>query len=273
MIRSRIRRAILASAWFCFGPGCSDAVTALPDASSSDVVPVDRSATPDAPILGDTPSSQSDTLEDADARSVLDTGLGSILCDQSRPQRRPTDPDCTCVDDAEGRRGVCVAAATCISGGCQGGWCVATPQELGGGFSSRQCGSGPACAELARRYLANPGPSRVACFFQDGTLVTTGVVPVANCPAGSEGTLCGPGCAPCAGAFNECWGSSEQFPLGFCHDGTQYCSDLTSCPGTFQCLRPRNLAASGVAAPGQCVAPDRCAAIAAMAPDRFRCVR
>ncbi len=261
MIGSRTLRAVIASAWFCLNPGCSDDVVALSDAGSTDVTPVDLGSPPDASTLDGAPS------------DLSDAGPVSVLCDQSLPPRRPDEPDCTCIDRTEGQRGVCVATATCVSGACEGGWCVTTPRELGGGFASRQCGGGPACAELARRYLANPGPSRIACFFQDGTLVTTGVVPAANCPTGSEGVLCGPGCVPCNDVFNKCWGSSEQFPLGFCHDETQYCSDVTPCPGTFQCLRPRNLAASGVPAPGQCVAPDRCSAIAAMAPDRFRCAR
>jgi hypothetical protein len=132
------------------------------------------------------------------------------------------------------------------------------------------------CLALRRHAADRTERYEVVCLYSDGTRVDSGIVPPASCPAGSEGLLCGPGCAPCRGP-DACFGWSESNPLGACIEhrdpdtAMEACEPARPCSRGNACLRPTNLSEDGGAAPGFCVPLARCQAVASAAPTRFHC--
>lgn len=202
--------------------------------------------------------------------AITDHPLGEVIvCSDSDTTVPPSAFQCRCIAREGWDAGVCVGSGAAIVNRCLlHGWLILDP--TGYPSSASYCASLATCLELERRYQANPSIEAPRCIYQDGTPIRTGRVGRATCPAGSEGILCGLGCAPCPVPHNHCWGSSELDPLGFCVEDSMPCTAEIPCPEGWRCVYPRNLDVVGRRAAGYCT-ESRCAEIEALAPHRFRC--
>jgi hypothetical protein len=240
-------------------------------AVSQDLLPMPFRDVPDRPDWQGVDAGYNDATISADVTLPKDDVLDDVeSCRESRQSVDGGFP-CQCVGTDDAGVGLCVLPSACRVNQCPGGfgYCAGSP-ELGALFPTA-CASRAVCRELASRYDRNPTASPFVCVYGDGTIVRTGLIPVAQCPPGSEGLICGRGCSPCRMGSEECWGASERFPVGFCHVATQICSDSIPCPPIYSCLRPRNLNVTGLPATGVCELTQRCRQAAQLIPERFRC--
>jgi len=249
----------------------------FPDSAVSDLAERDADASGDADDPGGDAGGSLDGGASSDAATplppdaVTDHPLGEVIACSTSHIPDPSSPiRCDCIAREGWDAGVCVGGrgAAILNRCLLHGWLILDP--TGYPSNASHCASLATCLELERRYQASQNIEAPRCIYQDGTPIRTGRVGRATCPAGSEGVLCGLGCAPCPAPHNHCWGSSELDPLGFCVEDSMPCTEEIPCPDGWHCVFPRNLDVVGRPAAGYCT-ESRCAEIEALAPRRFRC--